>query len=156
MSAHWAERFWRDQRLRYLVVGGVNTVGGYAIGALLLYLLGKRVMTAAVLAYLINVTIAFLGYKWFVFRTRGNYVGEYVKVHVVYGPKEVVALAAFFVLVRSWGMNKYLGQFLVTAGTIILSYQGHKNFSFRKKAPAAQTATAAGGDPVPASPPPAE
>ena len=37
------------------------------------------------LANLIAITVAFLGYKWFVFRTRGNYLVEWIRCFGVYG-----------------------------------------------------------------------
>ncbi len=63
---------------RYLVVGIWNTAFGYATFALFNLLLEGRVpasyMVASLLASVINITVAFLGYKWFVFKTRGNYL----------------------------------------------------------------------------------
>ena len=63
------------QFARYVLVGGFNTVFGYGLFALLNWLFTGLVsysyMYAAALANIIAITVAFLGYKWFVFRTRG-------------------------------------------------------------------------------------
>ena len=57
----------------------------------------------------------------------------------------MIVLAAFFVLVKLMGMNKFLGQFVVTAGATILSYHGHKHYSFRRKAESAEARGDAAG-----------
>ena len=61
---------------RYLVVGIWNTAFGYATFALFTLLLEGHVpasyMVASLLASVINITVAFLGYKWFVFKTAGK------------------------------------------------------------------------------------
>ena len=69
--------------VRYILVGGFNTVFGYGLFALLNWsfrgLGSYNYMYAALLANLIATSVAFLGYKWFVFRTRGNYMVEWLR-----------------------------------------------------------------------------
>jgi putative flippase GtrA len=87
----------RGQLRRYLVVGVWNTLFGYGCFFLMVRLLlhlvpAQPALTASiatVLATIINVTVSFLGYKWFVFRTRGNYLREYRRSMLVYLPSFV-------------------------------------------------------------------
>jgi putative flippase GtrA len=59
------------QVLRYLLTGAWNTLFGYgtfALFTMLLAPLGRQSYILAVIpSTLINITVAFLGYKWFVF-----------------------------------------------------------------------------------------
>ena len=41
-------------------------------------------MAAILLASVINITVSFLGYKWFVFKTKGNYLREWWRCLLVY------------------------------------------------------------------------
>ena len=61
---------------RYLLVGCLNTAFGYVAFAFFTAVLDPFVpqsyMLASVLGSLLSITVAFLGYKWFVFKTKGN------------------------------------------------------------------------------------
>src|SRR5438445_367551 len=97
-----ADHHSRGQLLRYLVVGGWNTLFGYSCFFLLVrlflhFLPAQPALSASialVFATVINVTVSFLGYKWFVFRTRGNYLREYRRSLLVYLPSLVLSAVA--------------------------------------------------------------
>ncbi len=132
------------QLVRYLLVGGFNTVFGYSVFALLNWLftgLGSySYMYAAVLGNLIAITVAFLGYKWFVFRTRGNYLVEWVRCVGVYGSSMLIGLIGLPILVtilrhhlQRPELASYIAAAILTAVTVVFSFVGHKNISFRQK-----------------------
>jgi putative flippase GtrA len=139
------------QSIRYLLVGTWNTLFGYALFASLTYLFTGLIPCAYLLASLLGnvvaVTVAFLGYKWFVFRTQGDYLREYLRCWAVYGTATIVGLVALPLLVigLSWLMGPhayvpYLCGALLTALSVLTSFLGHKHFSFaggkrRKDAP---------------------
>jgi putative flippase GtrA len=131
------------QFVRYILVGGFNTVFGYGLFALLnwsLRGLGRfSYMYAAVAANFIAITVAFLGYKWFVFKTRGNYVMEWIRCVGVYGTSMLIGLAGLPILVTllrphlgNPGSASYIAAAIMTGVTVIFSFLGHKNVSFRQ------------------------
>ena len=126
------------------MVGGFNTAFGYGLFALLNWsftgLGSYSYMYAAVLSNLIAITVAFLGYKWFVFRTRGNYLIEWIRCLGVYGSSMLISLAGLAVLVPVLrrGLHRpelasYIAAAIMMVVTVILSFLGHKNISFREK-----------------------
>lgn len=119
--------------MRFLFVGAWNTGFGYLSFALLYYLLSPRVHYMAILvaSVVINVTNAYLGYKFLVFKTRGNYVREYLRFYLVYAVPIGIGLVAFPFAVEVLRINPYLAQAVITAGLALLSYAGHKYYSFR-------------------------
>lgn len=132
------------QFVRYILVGGFNTLFGYGLFALLTWCfkgLGSySYMYAAVLANVIAISVAFLGYKWFVFRTRGNYLIEYIRCFGVYGSSALIGLAGLPILVPILRRNlqeperaPYIAAALLTVVTVVFSFIGHKNISFRQK-----------------------
>ena len=140
MKAHSPKSL--HQFVRYILVGGFNTVFGYGIFALLNWLtrgLGTyNYLYAAFLGNLIAITVAFLGYKWIVFRTRGNYLVEYIRCFGVYGSSALIGLAGLSILVPILRRNlhhpeqaPYLAAALLTVVTMVFSFLGHKNISFR-------------------------
>lgn len=125
-----------NQPLRFLVVGGWNTGSSYLVFAVLYYLFSPYAHYLVILAAatVVNVTNAFLCYKFFVFRTRGNYLREYLRFYTVYAVPIGVGLALLTFAIEVLKMNAYAAQALITAGMAVVSYFGHKHFSFRSAA----------------------
>ncbi len=136
------------QFLRYLLIGGWNTLFGYTCFFLMNLWLSSFVkayayIVASVLSSLINITVSFLGYKWFVFRTRGNYLREWLRALTVYSGSicfGTLALAPLVGLIRHTtryqSQAPYLAGAIVTACSVVFSFFGHRHFSFRKSPPA--------------------
>ena len=136
------------QLLRYVIVGIWNTAFGYGTFAALtalLYRYGKNSYLAAMLlSNLLSITVAFLGYKWFVFKTKGNYLKEWVRCLSVYSGGMLISfvtLPGLVIALRRWfGFDRsapYLAGALLTGVTVVVSFFGHKHISFRpcKKEP---------------------
>jgi putative flippase GtrA len=131
------------QFLLYLLVGGFNTVFGYGVFALLNWsfreLGSYSYMYAAVLANFIAISVAFLGYKWFVFRTKGNYFREWLRCFGVYGGGSLIGLVGLPILVPiirphlpNPAQASYIAAAILTGITALLSFVGHKKISFRQ------------------------
>lgn len=129
--------------VRYVFVGGFNTVFGYGVFALLNWLMrglgNYSYMYAAVLSNFIAISVAFLGYKWFVFRTKGNYLIEWIRCFGVYGTSALIGLAGLPILVtilrphmQRPELASYLAAAIMTVITVVFSFFGHKNVSFRQ------------------------
>ena len=95
--------------LRYICVGGFNTVFGYCSFAVILFFLNAAlpqrliyltVVLASILSTPINITVAYFGYKFFVFRTRGNYLLEWFRCFGVYGAGMLPGLLLLSALTR--------------------------------------------------------
>jgi putative flippase GtrA len=135
--------------LRYLCVGVFNTLFGYATFALALHLLNHAlpqrylyftVVLASVVSTPLNITVAYFGYKFFVFRTRGRYLVEWLKCFAVYGTAMLPGLFALSALTRILQANLshksmagYLAGGIVTTFTTLYSFLGHKNITFKRK-----------------------
>ena len=91
------------QLVRYLLTGAWNTLFGYGTFALftaLLAPLGRQSYILAVIpSTVINVTVAFFGYKWFVFKTKGNYFREWCRCVAVYSSSMALSMVLLPILV---------------------------------------------------------
>jgi len=132
------------QFFSYLVVGGFNTLFGFGLYALLTAALQSRFqhgyIVANLLASLISVTFSYLGYKWCVFKTKGNYLREWLRAVTVYSGAIVANTALLPVLVffirrtsRFTHSAPYLAGALLIGLTAVYSFLGHRNFSFRQE-----------------------
>ena len=121
--------------LAYLATGGWNTLFGLGLYTFVYWLWGNLVhyMVLAVLVNIAAITNAFLCYKLFVFRTKGNWLKEYLKCYIVYGGGTLVGMGLLYILVSLFKLNPVFANFLSTAVVVVASYFGHKYFSFGRK-----------------------
>ncbi len=127
---------------RYLVVGIWNTAFGYGTFALFTALLDRYMpasyMAGALLSGVLNITVSFLGYKWFVFKTKGNYLREWMRCLMVYSGSILIGLASLpptvFAVSYVTGDPRaapYIAGALILGVQVILSFLGHRTFSFK-------------------------
>ncbi|HWW98418.1 MAG TPA: GtrA family protein [Edaphobacter sp.] len=97
------------QFVRYLCMGVFNTFFGYISFAVALTLLNAilparllylTVILASILPTPLTITVAYFCYKFLVFRTKGNYLSEWLKCFAVYGTSMIPGLVALSALTR--------------------------------------------------------
>jgi len=125
------------ESLRFLVVGAFNTLLGFGAFVLIQFLIGKWIgeVLVLLLAHLSASSIAFVTHRRITFRVSGNLLIDFVRFQSVYIVPIGINLVVLPLLVRVAGMNVYLAQGLITIATVVVSYFGHKYFSFRRKTP---------------------
>ena len=131
------------QVLRYIVVGACNTGFGYLVFAGLTALFTRMTsfypyVFAAILSNVVNITGSFLAYKWFVFKTHGNYFREWTRAMAVYTTSITITTIALPLLVgflrhmtRYPRAAPYIAGGIICAVSVTMSFFGHKHFSFR-------------------------
>ena len=77
----WIASLWQSEKFRYLATGAFNTAASYLEFAILYYCLTPLLhyMVVLVINAVLNVTTSFLTNKFIVFKTRGNYIREYLR-----------------------------------------------------------------------------
>jgi putative flippase GtrA len=125
----------RDQRVAFLAVGAVNTLFGYLCFAGFLLLLGQsRYLVALVSAYVIAVLFAFATYRFLVFRVRGHVLRDLWRFATVYLTSLAVNFVLLPLLVELAHLRVLVAQALIVFVTSIMSWMGHKHYSFRRSA----------------------
>ena len=124
-----------QEKVTFVLVGAWNTFFGFALYAFLLWVFGQQAYWILIIpANIIAVTQNYLAYKFLVFKTRGNYVREYLKFYVVYIPSVVANLVILPILVRGLHIPPLIAQAFFIGFVVIVSYFGHKYFTFREPA----------------------
>ena len=128
-------RLLKKQSLRYLITGGWNSVFGYGVGVYLYVALSQQlhVTVIAVIANILTITMSFLTYKLFVFKTTGNWLIEYSRSYLVYGSMALLSVGLLWALVDYLSVNIWCAQALVIMLTVGISYFSHRFFTFRNK-----------------------
>ena len=134
LSARPARPLLDDERFRFLLVGGWNTVFGYGIFVVLERTLGQAThyLLALLVAHVIATLVAFAGHRWIVFRVKGNILRDLIRFWSVYAGLLVLNVVMLPVLVEIGGVPVLLAQALFIVVTTLTSYVGHKYFSFRR------------------------
>lgn len=127
---------WRIRELRYLLVGGLNTLFGYSLGVGLYLALSPvlHILLIGVIGNVFAITFSFVTYKLLVFQTRGHWLAEYLKSYLVYGGSAVLGILLLWWLVDGLGVPIWLAQGLTILIAVVVSYLGHARFTFRRAA----------------------
>lgn len=127
-------RLIKDRRVAFLAVGGVNTAIGFGLFVVFNALFGReRYLLTLLCSHIISVIIAFVLYRYLVFKVRGHLLRDAWRFESVY----LIALAAnaaFLHVGVSWlHQNPVVVQAVVLVVTTTWSYIGHGRFSFHRK-----------------------
>jgi putative flippase GtrA len=133
------------EKLRFLVVGGWNTV--FSMAALWLFerlllprsdsalalslgvVAAKQVVLVA--AWVLGVTHNFFTFKLLVFRTKGRWLREYARMYVTYAGTFVVQ-SLMIQTISAWlGWSLFWANLPTIAVVTVMSYMGHKYFTFK-------------------------
>ena len=124
----------RHKKVRYLCAGGWNTLFGYGLMVVLYECLNAHfhLVAIAVLSSFISISMSFLTYKVFVFRTQGSWINEWVRSFVVYGVASLFSILLLWLFVDLLGFNIYFSQAVSMILVVSASYLGHARFTFNK------------------------
>ena len=115
--------------IRYTVVGVWNTIWGLGCYTALLLLFPKvHYLLLGVVSNILAVTNAFLCYKFFVFKTKGHFLTEYLRCYVVYGGGMLTGMCGMFICVSILGFDAIWSNIFMTSVIFVFSYCGHRFF----------------------------
>lgn len=131
-------RIVKNQKIAFLLVGGVNTALGTAWFILWQLLIGEQYgyHAAIVLGYLCNVLCAFAMYRYLVFRVRGHLLRDLLRFFVVNFGAFVANISLMTIAVSVFHFPPIPSQLVVTAVMAVVSFFGYRDFSFRRKSQA--------------------
>jgi putative flippase GtrA len=128
-------RLIRDQRVAFLIVGGMNTVIGTAWFVLFLALFphgAAGYLGALACAHIAGVLCAFVLHRRFVFRVTGHVLRDLARFELVNLSTLGFNLAALPLLVEIFGWPVLLSQLVITGATVVYNWFAHRGFSFRR------------------------
>lgn len=128
-------RIIRDRRVAFVIVGGINTVVGLGWFALFDRTVGQELGYMATLAcsHITAVLSAFVLYRRFVFRVRGHLLRDLWRFEIVNLTSLAINAGALPLLVEVAAMRPLMAQIIITLVTMVVSYIGHRDFSFRRR-----------------------
>ncbi len=123
-----------SEKLRFLMVGGFNTVVSFLIFAIFTIWLGKlNYQICLFLSWLVSSIISFSTQKVFVWRTKGFWIKEYCKCCISWGVSYLINASILEIFVKILQFNIYIGQMIAIIITAIATYILFKNFAFKRR-----------------------
>ena len=118
---------------KYLYAGAWNTLFGYLSGVFIFKIFENNlsVIVIGVIANALSISMSFFTYKVFVFQTVGNWLQEYLRSYVVYGAIAIFSIFSLDILIDYLKFNIWTAQALTIILGVIISYLGHRNFTFK-------------------------
>jgi len=122
------------QKIAYLIVGAWNTVFGFLSFMCLYLFFFKHIhyLIILIVSNILSITNAYLCYKYLVFKTKGNYLREYIRFYFIYGFAFCINILLLPVFVEIMHFTPVYAQGILVVFTVIISYTGHKNISFKE------------------------
>ena len=123
----------KTKGLRYILAGVWNTLFGYFTSLLIYdyYHNFLHILFIGLIANILNISMSFLTYKFFVFRTKNYWLKEYLRSYIIYGGVALVSLCMLWFAVDYLNMPFWIVQALVMSLGVLISYIGHDRFTFK-------------------------
>ncbi len=117
------------QTLRFLIIGGINTVISFLIFSLLIccHLIYE---IALLITYIITINLSIFTMRYYVFRSHGNLIKAYTKAWLSYLSCILLNYATLYILIDLLQINTILAQGIFTIISTIYLYIIHQKFSF--------------------------
>jgi len=146
----WAENIWfkLPEKLRFLLVGGFNTVFAFGVLAALLwccaFINGRFEFTRSealvanislFMQYIITINVSFLTMRYYVFQSNGDWKREYVKAWSVYVLIYFINAPVMTFLIVFLHLHPLAAQAVYLIFSTVLTFLLHKYYSFRRKKP---------------------
>ena len=92
----------------------------------------KHYLLLSLISNIVAISQSYASYKIFVFKTPGNILSEYIKCYGVYGVTFVSGLLLMYIFVDKLGIGAVVSNIIITLLLTVISYIGHRNFTFRQ------------------------
>lgn len=126
--------FWLkiDDKIRFVLIGGLNGMISYFIFAMLFLILGQGFDQICILGqWILSSPISYLNQKFFVFNTRGNYLKEYLKCCSTWIISYFLNVIIYKIFTLYIIKNEYIAQFVSLITVSVATYILFKYFAFK-------------------------
>jgi putative flippase GtrA len=124
-------RLLSDQRVTYLIVGGINTALGLGV-FVLLYLAGLPYLAALALAYTLVLPVGFVLQRRFVFKVTGSVVPDFLRYCAVQSAAFAMNVVFLPALVEVLHAPVVPAQVVSLGLVVVGSYLLHQGFTFKR------------------------
>ncbi len=120
-----------NQSFKFIIVGVLNTIVGFLAYAAYIYFIQNNYLHALIISHIVGVTHSYLWNNRWTFQQKKYNAKSAVKFMSVYAVTFFVNLFLLSILVDTIDMNKLIAQAIALFLTTLVSFFGHKYWSFK-------------------------
>ena len=124
--------FHLPQKIRFLLVGGFNTVLAYVLFILFIAALRIPYQIGLIIQYILTVNISIFTMRYYVFRSHGSLKKEYLKAWNTYLSMLIFNYVFLYFLIDIFNINVLFSQAVYVIISTIITFCLHKYYSFRQ------------------------
>lgn len=117
--------------IKYLLVGVVNTIFGYFIIFLLMYL-GAMPEIANIIGYICGILLSYFLNKHFTFQSKNSHKRDFSRFFIAMALAFLINFIVLIITHRIFGINKYVSQIIAGIFYTASGYIFNKFFTFKK------------------------
>lgn len=123
------------QLLRYLIIGGYNTVFGYLSFVLIIIICGDflHYTVVTILNHFIALTNSFVTQRYFVFRSRNCWKKDFIRFQFAYLGLLPVGLMLLWFFHELIGLEILVAQAVALIFMVFASFLANRYFTFRQR-----------------------
>lgn len=130
----WNLWFLFNQKIRFLLVGGFNTVVSYIMFLVFVWLLSpEHYQAALLLSWVLSSFSSYFTQKIFVWRTAGNYFREYCRCLLTWSFAYLINALLLWFFVEKMLLPAWLGQAAAICTVTVFTFILFKYFAFARK-----------------------
>ena len=117
------------KQLRFLLVGGFNTLFSYFLFLALTLIINYNL--SLFLTYFVCINLSIFTMRYYVFCAQGNWAEQYTKALSTYLGMVVVNYLALWLMIECWLWKVWVAQAVFTLISTFVIYQLHNRINFR-------------------------
>lgn len=125
------QRFLNSSLFKYLLVGSINTIFGYCIIFVLMFL-GVIPETANLIGYVCGIILSYFLNKNFTFQSKNSHKKDFWRFAIAMALAYLINLAVLVIAHRILGIDKYISQIISGIFYTASGYVFNRFFTFKK------------------------
>ncbi|MBY9077520.1 GtrA family protein [Paenibacillus sp. CGMCC 1.18879] len=121
-----------NQSFRFIVVGVLNTIVGFLVFAGYLHFIGDNYFYALLTSHIIGVIHSYIWNNRWTFSVKRFSLQSVIKFILIYTITFIINYLLLSLFVSIMGLNKLIAQLISLFITTLISFFGHKYWSFSK------------------------
>jgi putative flippase GtrA len=121
-----------NQPIKFLIVGALNTLVGFIVYFICIKSYNIHYVTSLIISHIIGVIHSYFWNSRWTFRVKVVSISKISKFILVYSITFIINLLSLSIFVDFLQIDKITSQLFALTITTILSFLGHKYWSFRK------------------------
>lgn len=122
-----------NKKLRFLLVGGFNTLSAFLLFIFLVEICQTPYQAALIILYAITVNLSIFSMRYYVFQSSGNLLREYLKALTFYSIMLVLNYLFLLLTIEVLAINTIVAQGIYTVLSVLITYSTHQNLTFCAK-----------------------